>query len=355
MQFGSDNQSGASKQVLDKIIQANSGFTHGYGDDQWCALAAEKLEAFFECSLQVFFVATGTAANSLALSCMVHPWETVLCHHQAHIIQDESTAPELFTNGARLVPVTSRAGRIDRQHLDRYFKALSTEPPHTPKTGALCITQVNEAGQVYTRNQLTELCAMARKHDLFVHMDGARFANAVVALNCTPADLSWKSGVDVLSLGATKCGALAAEAVVFFNTGLAENFIHHRKRSGHLISKGRFFGAQFAGWLENNHWKELAAHANTKARLLEEQLVDFPEISLQWPREANELFITLPTVLADSLLQAGATFYLWPAHALPKGKELSGQESFVRLVTSFQTTDEHISQFCEIITRNLHH
>ena len=352
MQFGSDNQAGASSQVLAWLEKANAGFTPGYGDDDWCGLAAEKLEAFFDCSLDVFFVATGTAANSLALSCLVRPWETILCHHQAHILLDESTAPELFTGGARLAALTRRAGKIHLRHLEQYFACLSDEPPHTSRPAVLSLTQVNEAGQVYTREQLSSLCRFAHAHDMSVHMDGARFANAVVALDCHPAEISWKAGVDVLSLGATKCGALAAEAVVFFNPDLGADFVHRRKRSGHLISKGRFFGAQFVGWLENNHWKALALHANKQARLLAEHLASFPDISLQWPQEANELFITMPTALARKLQESGAVFYQWPANALPQGVQLSEEDSFIRLVTSFMTTDEHVSLFCKCIQQS---
>ncbi len=349
MQFGSDNQTGASSQVLEMLTVANSEFTHGYGDDHWCVQATEALERVFACDLEVYFVATGTAANSLALSCLVQPWETMLCHHQAHILQDESTAPELFSGGARLIPISRKAGKLTQDHLERYFHSLSDEPPHTPRTGALSITQANEAGLVYTPREITDLCSFAHNHEMHVHMDGARFANAVAALGCSPADLTWKAGVDVLSLGATKCGGMVAEAVLFFNRKLAEAFIHKRKRSGHLVSKGRFFGAQFVGWLKDNHWLELASHANRQARHLEKELASFSSISLKWPRQANELFVTMPKPLAESLYKSGAEFYQWPAHALPSGVELEENDVFTRLVCSFVTTDDHIDRFCELI------
>ena len=241
MQFGSDNQAGASKQVLETLERANTGFTHGYGDDQWCAKAKEALTQVFGCELEVFFVATGTAANSLALSCLVKPWETFICHHQAHVLLDESTAPEFFSGGARPVPISHRAGKLEPRHLEQFFQAVSPEVPHNPGAAALSITQANEAGLIYTAAEIKALCTLAHANKLHIHMDGARFANAVAALGCAPADITWKAGVDVLSLGATKCGALAAEAVIFFNRGLAADFIHRRKRSGHLISKGRLF------------------------------------------------------------------------------------------------------------------
>jgi threonine aldolase len=349
MQFGSDNQTGASQQVLTMLTTANTGFTHGYGDDEWCNRAVRAIEQAFECEAEIFFVATGTASNSLALSCLVQPWQSILCHHHAHILQDESTAPEFFAGGARLIPISRHAGKLEKHHLTDFFTTAADEVPHTPVAAALSITQTNEAGQVYTVEEITALCAAAHGHGLHVQMDGARFANAVVANNCTPAELSWQAGVDVLSLGATKCGALVAEAVIFFKRELAESFIHRRKRTGHLVSKGRFFGAQFVGWLQDNHWLELAAHANSKAEQLADRLAPFPFIQLQWPCQANELFITLPQELADTLHRAGAEFYNWPLHALPAGAEPATDTIFARLVTSFVTSDGHIDEFCALI------
>ena len=349
MQFGSDNQSGASQQVLETLISANTGFTHGYGDDHWCTLAKEALKSVFACDLEIFFVATGTAANSLALSCLAQPWQTILCHHHAHIFLDESTAPEFFSGGSRLVPITRSAGRLELEHLQNFFNAESPEIPHTPAAKALSITQTNEAGQVYTPKEITELCSCAHEHNLHVHMDGARFANAVAALDCSPADISWKAGIDVLTLGATKCGALAAEAVIFFNRELAANFIHRRKRSGHLISKGRLFGSQFVGWLKDDHWLDLAKHANSQAKQLEDRLASFQKIKLVWQRQANELFIIMPSSIAKALKAADAEFYQWPISVLPTGMVLKEKDVFVRLVTSFATTDDHISEFCSII------
>ena len=349
MQFGSDNQAGASEQVLEALISANKGFTHGYGDDHWCSEAATAINRFFDCEAEVFFVATGTAANSLALSCMIEPWETVLCHHHAHILLDESTAPEFFSGGGRLVPISQQAGKLYLRHLEQFFKNVSPEVPHTPTAKALSITQANEAGQVYTVEEVSALCSLAHKNNLYVHMDGARFMNSVAALGCNPAEISWKAGVDVLSLGATKCGALAAEAVVFFNRDLAHNFTHRRKRSGHLLSKGRLFGAQFVGWLQNNHCLQLAEHANSKAGELAGKLNSYENISLVWPCEANELFVIMPKKLAETLHNKGAEFYNWPVTALPAETSLKDDEVLVRLVTSFRTSEQHIADFCDII------
>jgi threonine aldolase len=351
MQFGSDNQAGASRRVLETLNSANTGFTDGYGDDQWCSQATEALTKLFDCELEVFFVATGTAANSLALSCLVQPWETVLCHHHAHILLDESTAPEFFSGGARLIPISHRAGKLEVRHLEKYFQAVSPEIPHTPTAKALSLTQTNEAGLVYTPEETAALCSLAHENGLHVHMDGARFSNAVAALACAPADISWKAGVDVLTLGATKCGALAAEAVIFFNRELAASFIQRRKRSGHLLSKGRLFGAQFVGWLQGNHWLDLAGHANRQAQHLVDTLAGFSNVQQVWPCQANEIFLIMPGKLADTLQAAGAEFYQWPVTALPAGLVLKENDVFVRLVTSFATSDEHITEFCDLIDK----
>ena len=349
MFFGSDNQTGASLQVLELIKAANTGYTHGYGDDEWTGQAIDALKKVFEYDLDAYFVSTGTASNSLALSCMVQPWEAILCHHHAHILIDESTAPEYFTGGARLIPISKGAGKLTTEHLEDYFQKAGTDFPHNSRAGTLSITQASEAGLVYTPVEIKALSTFAKDKGLRIHMDGARFANALATLECTPAELSWKSGVDVLCLGATKCGALCAEAVIFFNMELAETFIHRRKRSGHLLSKGRVFGAQIVGWLQDNHWLDLAKHANTQATQLAEAISSIDGLQLVWPVQSNELFVTMPKYLADNLKEAGAKFYEWYPDALPPNIELHDYEVFVRLVTSFATQDKQRVEFCELI------
>lgn len=348
MHFGSDNQTGASAQIMEMIQKANSGYAHGYGEDKWTARAMQALKDTFECDLEAFFVVTGTAANALALSCLVQPWETVLCHHQAHILIDESTAPEFFTGGARLMSITKRAGKITKEHLHEYFRIAGTDYPHNTRARALSFAQSSELGQVYTPQEITTLCAAAKHYGMSIHMDGARFANAVAALDCTPAEITWQAGVDVMSLGATKNGALAAEAVIFFNTGLARKYRERRKRAGHLLSKGRFFGAQFIGWLENGHWLDLARHANQLASQLAEDLSAIPNIRLAWPVQANEVFVILPKTTTESLEAAGATFYEWYPQGLPPETELHKGETFIRLVTSYTTLNEDIAAFCAV-------
>lgn len=347
MNFGSDNQTGASTRVLEMLSTANDGFTHGYGEDKWTEQAVDALKEVFECDLKAYFVATGTAANCLALSCLVQPWETVLCHSQAHIFVDESTAPEQFSGGARMLGISRRDGKVNATHLDDYFSNVGMHIPHNPIARAVSITQASEAGLVYRSDELNQLCGVAKEHGLRVHMDGARFANALVAAGCSPAEMTWKAGVDVLCLGATKCGALCAEAVIFFDQDLAQTFEHRRKRAGHLLSKGRLFGAQFLGWLKDGHWLELAARANRQAAKLAEGLNAIGGIRLAWPIEGNELFVTMPTQLMNDLLQAGAEFYDWYPAALPEHMSLAEDETFVRLVTSFATRDDEVSAFCD--------
>lgn len=350
MNFGSDNQTGASAQVLDMLTTANNEYTHGYGDDRWTQQAIDALKTLFECDLEAYFVATGTAANSLALSCMVQPWESILCHDSAHIILDESTAPEMFTGGARMVPISKGEGKINAVQVDQYVQKTGTDYPHNVRPAALSITQASESGLVYTPTEVTALSAAAKANGLSVHMDGARFANAVASQKCTPAELSWKAGVDVLCLGATKCGALSAEVVIFFNKDLAQTFTHRRKRAGHLLSKGRLFGAQMVGWLQDDHWLELAQHANTQAAKLAEAIASIHGLTLAWPVESNELFVIMPKGLAEHLQAAGAEFYDWYESTLPANITLGEDEMFARLVTSFVTQDAQRHDLCELVS-----
>ncbi|MFQ3281440.1 MAG: threonine aldolase, partial [Reinekea sp.] len=327
MYFGSDNQTGASNQVLQAIISANEGACDAYGEDKWTKEACEKIAQMFECDAEVFLVNTGTAANSLALACMVEPWDSILCHGQGHIINDELTAPEFFTHGARLVGLDTNEPQLSAASLSKHLDQGAVHPPHNAIPKALSITQATESGMVYSVAQVTELCSIAHQNGLHTHMDGARFTNALVATNCTPAELTWKAGVDVLCLGATKNGALAAEAIVFFNKDLARTFVARRKRSGHLLSKGRLYGAQFCGWLENNHWLNLAKHANAQATKLSQGIEAAKTTRLVWPTMANEVFAILPNATIGQLRSSGAVLNEWLPSFLPNELELSDSES----------------------------
>ena len=354
MQFGSDNQTGASQKVLETLANANDGHTHGYGDDQWTQAASDKINQVFETEASIYFVATGTAANSLALASLVNPWETILCHHQAHVFIDESTAPEFFSGGARQIPVTQKSGKLHTSHLENYFSQAGSDTPHNVIPKALSIAQANESGLVYSVDELTALSKVAHQHQIKLHVDGARFANAVAATKATPAELSWKAGVDVLCLGATKCGCLAAEAVIFFDQALAKDFEHRRKRSGHLLSKGRLFAAQFLGWLEDDHWLELARHANQHASELSQQLEQLENVRLAWPTQANEVLAIMPTTMVNTLQQAGAEFYPWYEQSLPPREQLNQDETLIRLVTSFKSNMDEVTRFIDIANNSKH-
>ncbi|TXR53065.1 threonine aldolase family protein [Reinekea thalattae] len=344
MYFGSDNQAGASEVILQALVAANQGNSAAYGDDDWSLKATQLIQQIFEIEAEVFFVSTGTAANCLALACMASPWQTILCHGQAHIINDELTAPEFFTQGARLIGLDAKQAKLSAASLANHLQQGAAHPPHNAEPGVLSLTQQNESGQIYSIDEIKALTELAHQHGLTVHMDGARFANAVASLGCKPADISWKAGVDVLCLGATKNGALAAEAVVFFNKELAKNFVAQRKRSGHLISKSRFLGVQFCAWLENNHWLELAQHANAMAAELEQALAKLPSLRTIWPVQGNELFMVMPKKLAQQARIMGAVFYGWPTNLLPETFQLSEEEEAVRFVCSFNSTSEQITE-----------
>ena len=346
--FGSDNMVGASDRVLDALIEANATASPSYGADPWTIEAERLLAETFEHDLAAFFVATGTAANSLALSAIAQPWNAILCHRHAHIMVDESSAPEFFTGGARLIPVVGAAGKITPDALGRTLERLPADSPHNLRPSAVSVTQASECGLVYRPEEIAELTEVARSHGAALHIDGARFANAVARLNCSPAELTWKVGVDILCLGASKNGALAAEAVVFFDRKQAVDFASRRKRGGHLVAKGRLFGAQFVGWLRDGHWLDLARSANSTADQLSAGLARLKGVRIVWPTEANEVFAILPRRLVDELRAAGSIFYEWNPDSLPDNESVGKDEVFLRFVTSFLTRPRDVSGFLEM-------
>lgn len=346
MQFGSDNQAGVSAPIMQAIMSANQGFADGYGTDAWTQQAEEQLKKVFACEhLKAYFVTTGTIANCLALSCLVRPWQTILAHRDSHIFLDESTGPELFSGGARVVPLPTQGSKIHANDLIAYFKTAG-QSLHNAQAGALSITQSSENGLIYTPTEIQAISRVCRANGVKLHMDGARFANALVAQTpCTPAELTWQSGVDVLCLGATKGGAFCAEAVIFFDKSLAADFAYQRKRAGQLLSKGRLLGAQFLGWLTDDHWQDLAKHANAKAAQLAQQLSAIDGCRQVYLVESNQLFFIIPKRIAKQLKQGGAVFYEWYHSTLPADTTISDDETYIRMVTSFQTTEAQIDQF----------
>lgn len=345
MMFGSDNQAGASEQVLDAITAAYRSSDDAYGADRYTAAAVDALREVFDTDLSAFFVSSGTAANMLALSAMVQPWEGVVCHHQAHILLDESTGPSLFTGGASMLPVPDRTVRMAAEQVDSMLRRLPSDGPHNVRPGALSITQANECGQIHTVDEVAAVADVARAAGLRVHMDGARFANAVAALGVHPGDVTWRAGVDVLCLGASKNGAVAAEAVVFFDQELATDFDYRLKRTGHLTSKARLYGAQFVAWLTNGHWLDLARTANAMAERLRGELASLDGARVAWSSQSNETFAVFDRVVFDALVRAGVSMYEWYPNAMPDGETIADDEVLARLVTSFATTNADIDAF----------
>jgi threonine aldolase len=350
MNFASDNATGASQRVLDAIVAANGGTAAAYGTDAWTGRAERLIAELFERDCAVFLVATGTAANALALGSVTPPWGAVLCHEDAHVMSDECGAPEMFTAGAKLVGIAGPDGRITPDGMAAALARLPAGSIHQVQPAVLSLSQATECGTVYDCESIARLAAAARSAGLRVHMDGARFANALVRLACTPAQMTWKAGVDVLSFGATKNGGLACEAVVFFDKTQAASFGFQRKRGGHTLSKGRFLGAQMAAYLEAGHWLDLARHANDCAASLSQRLAAIAGVAIVWPTQANEIFVTLPAAADRALKAAGARYYEWSSRTAEAPSREAGSV-FVRLVCSFATEMAEIDEFVDIVRR----
>ena len=348
MDFASDNSSGASDRVMAALLAANAGAAMPYGADPWTSAAERAVQDLFERECAVFFAPTGTAANALALAALTPPHGAIFCHEEAHIANDECGAPEFYTAGAKLVGLGGAQGRIS---LDALKGALARFPRGLVKQvqpSALSLTQATECGTLYSLDELDALCAAARTAGVRVHMDGARFANAVARLGCSPARMSWRAGVDVLSFGATKNGTICCEAVIFFDPALAHDFAFRRKRGGHTLSKGRFLGAQMSAYLQDGHWLDLARHANAMADRLAQGLAACPGVRLPWPCEANEVFAILPRSTDSAMKAAGALYYPWGSRGLPSHQVPGPDELLVRLVSSFATREQDVDRFIAI-------
>ncbi len=333
--FRSDNVAGAAPEIVNALAAAAVGSATPYGEDPLTASVTRRLSAIFETEVTVFPVATGTAANALALAALVPPYGSVYCHEESHINVDECGAPENFTGGAKLVPLAGEGGKLTPEPLTAALGKAGIGVVHRVQPSALSLTQATEAGTVYRPDEVAALVEVAHAHGMAVHMDGARFANAIAHLGCTPAEVTWKAGVDVLALGGTKGGCLAAEAVVFFNPALAEDFEFRRKRAAHLFSKMRFLSAQLDAWLADDLWLRLARHANAMAARLSQGLAALPGAELAHPVEANEIFVRLPAPVADGLEAAGFRFYRWDG-------------TLLRLVTAFDTPQATVDAFLKI-------
>ena len=343
MNFASDNTAPVAPAILDAIVKANAGYALGYGNDDWTRGVERRLSEIFEREVAAFLVPTGTAANALSLAQIAPPWGAAFCHAESHIATDECGAPEFFGGGLKLVGLSGEGAKIAPQTLQAALDGYGGHSPHQMIASALSITQASEAGTIYRTDEIATLCEVAKPRGLAVHMDGARFANALVRLNATPAQMTWRSGIDVLSFGATKNGALAAEAVVVFDPERAKYFGERRKRGGALLSKHRFLAAQMAAYLADDLWLRLARHANDMADRLAQKLAALGLKPL-WPVEANLLFVALPRSLDSKLKAAGASYYVRPSD----GADLPSDRVLGRLVTSFSTRDEDIDRFVQL-------
>lgn len=347
--FASDNVSAASPAIVAALAEAAAAPAMPYGADPWTARAAARLRDVFETDIEVFPVVTGTAANALALAALTPPWGAVYCHRDSHAMDDECGAPEFYSGGARLVGMAGAHARIDPAALAAALPAARPHGVHNLRPAALTLTEASEAGTLYGGDALAELAAIARHHDMAVHIDGARFANAVAALGASPADLTWRAGVDALSLGATKNGALAAEAVIFFDRARAAEFAERRKRGGHLLSKARFVGAQLDAWLADDLWLANARAANQAARSLADGLAALPGVALVHPVEANMVFAALPEPAVAALEAAGFGFYragdASDASDANDSGDASGQRTVIRLVASWATRAGEVDAF----------
>ena len=336
--FSSDHVAPACDAILSAVNQANEGFVTSYGGDDLTAKLQSMASDLFEKQVAIFLVTSGTAANALALSQVVPPFGGIYCFEAAHIVTDEAGAPAFFSGGAQLIGFPAADGKILPKQLIEAVAYAEDLGIHHVKPGAVTLTQATEWGTVYGLKEIAAISEAARQHELPVHMDGARFANALAHLGCTPAEATWKCGVDVLSLGATKNGALGADAVVFFDPAMAHDFERRRKRAGHLMSKLRFVSAQLIAYLKNELWLENARHANAMAQRMAQGLKSVSGAKLLHPVEANEVFVVLPEETASSLESQGFYFYRWPLHRPKSGVT-------IRLVTCFATSSADVDEF----------
>ena len=335
MRFFSDNTATGCPEIMEALARVNQGRVKAYGDDEWTKSLDHVLGEYFEREVRAFAVVTGTAANSLSIATIAPPYGAVFAHEDAHIVRDECGAPEFFSNGARLILVPGASGKVTP---DALSAAIADYPVsvHSVQPAGLSLTQATEVGTSYRPDELAALSEVARRHKLKVHMDGARFANAVVFLGCSPADVTWRAGVDVLSFGATKNGALAAEAVVFFDLSLVRDFELRRKRAGHLISKSRYVSAQLVAYVATGVWQRNATRANALARKIGAAVGN----ALMYPVEANELFLRLGNERKQALRAQGFEFYDW-------GGAATGE---IRLVVSWDQPEEEVDALCRALS-----
>jgi len=353
VQFSSDNSGPAHPLVIEALARANAGYAPGYGADAAMERVTARLRATFEApDAACYLVATGTAANALALATVCPPWARIFAHRYAHVEEDECGAIGFYADGAPVTVVDGAHGRIDPRMLEA-AAARSGGGVHQPQRGAVTLTNATEAGTLYDPDAVAAIAAVARRHGMALHMDGARFANAVATLGCAPADLTWRAGVDALSFGGTKNGLLGVEAVILFDPARAWEFELRRKRAGHLLSKHRYLSAQMEAYLDDGLWLDLARRANAAAARLAAGLAALPAARLAHPVEANEVFAAWPRAAHRRLLEAGAHYYLWDFEA-PQNQTLDGPDDArigARLVANWATEPEEVDRFLALLAQ----
>ncbi|MEL6643239.1 MAG: low specificity L-threonine aldolase [Pseudomonadota bacterium] len=348
MNFGSDNTGPVHPRVMEALARANDGYALPYGDDPLTLEAEARIRDVFEApEAAVFLVPTGSAANSLALACLVQPWQNIYCSAVAHIHADECGAPEFYTGGAKLVLVPETHAKITPTALEATITEGLDRGLHYTQPGAVSLTQVTERGTVYSLAELRTLTDTAHAHGLPVHLDGARFANAMMALDCTAAEMTWKAGIDAVSFGGTKNGLMGVEAIVVFDPAHAESLIYRRKRAGHLFSKQRYLAAQMVAYLDDDLWRTMAAAANAMMARLADGLRALPGAVIHHPVDANMIFVSLPRATHRKALAGGASYFMAP-------EDLNGGAEDdpipTRLICNWATTDADVDHLLALMS-----
>ncbi len=334
MNFRSDNEAPVNPRIMQALLDANQGFTESYGYDEYTERLEARMRELFECWVAVLPLTTGTAANAIAVAQSTAPYGAVYCHQHSHLNADECGAPEFFSHGAKLVGMPGPHGKLQADDVRRALQQTGVHGEHECLPQTISITQSSEAGTVYSREEVAAMAALKSEFNLALHMDGARFANAVTHLGCSPADITWRSGVDMLSFGATKNGAMVAEALLVFDPKYATELKRARKRGAQLVSKMRYVSAQWLAYLEDDLWLQLAQHANAMAARFERECRD--RVEFLHPVQANEAFCRLPLPTIESLQKAGFEFHIWP-----------GSQDVIRLVFSHATEEGHVLRLIE--------
>jgi threonine aldolase len=330
-QFASDNCSGICPEAMQYLIESNKGHEYSYGEDHWTETACNSFREIFETDCEAFFVFTGTAANSLALASLCQSYHSIICQENSHIETDECGAPEFFSGGSKILLGKGKNGKLDPKSIEDILN--NGREIHFPKPKVVSLTQATELGTVYTQAELLDIYKVTKRNNLRLHMDGARFANALVTLGVTPKEISWQCGIDVLCFGGVKNGLAVGEVILFFNKQLADDFAYRCKQSGQLSSKMRFLAAPWVGLLKDNTWLRNAKHANQSAAILESKIKEMLELKILYPREANAIFVRMPVNISEAMFAKGWHFYSFIS------------PDIIRLMCSWNTTEESINEF----------